>query len=331
MLILLIRIAFVIFATLAGHNNGTLIYDRLFEGGMPTWFGTAMGFGIAVTLIAAEQAFRRKFTRSLVGFLVGLAGGLLLSFLILLVVRMVLQDETLYRVLDVPIALLTVYLVIVTVVRNVDRWRVILPFVELHAERVDSAVAAVDVHTLADGRLIGLMRSGALAQRVLIHRVVTSHWELEAVSGDAVRVARAGRALENLRALRELGSPTVEIDETEIPNVRDATDTVLRLCRLETARLVTSSVESARRAAAEGVNVVDLAALAIVLNPPLRPGDPIEVLIEKTGDGKDQGVGKLDDGSLVVVTGAADKIGKRVTATILRMHQSGNGRMIFAE
>ena len=88
MLILLIRIAFVIFATLAGHNNGSLIYDRLFDGGMPAWFGAAMGFGIAITLIAAEQAFRRKFTRSLVGFLVGLAGGLVLSFLILLVVRM---------------------------------------------------------------------------------------------------------------------------------------------------------------------------------------------------------------------------------------------------
>src|SRR5436305_754095 len=81
----------------------------------------AIGFGVAVTLIAAEQAFRRRFGRGLVAFLVGLAGGLLLSYLILLVLRQVLQDDDLYRNLDLPIALVTTYLVLLTVLGNADR------------------------------------------------------------------------------------------------------------------------------------------------------------------------------------------------------------------
>jgi uncharacterized protein YacL len=328
MLVLLIRVFFVILSTLAGHSNGAIIFGRVFDGAMPWWFGTAMGFAVAITLIAAEQAFRRRFTRSLVGFLVGLAGGLTLSFLVLQVLRIVLQDDGLYSVLDVPVSLVTTYLVMITVVRNVDRWRVILPFVELHAEQGDASVVAIDVATLADGRLVALLRTGLVAQRVLIHRSAVTFWERESRSGDTARTVRAERAL---KALRELTSPSIEIDETEIPNTTEAADAVLRLCRLETARLVTAERESVRRAAAEGVGVVDLSSLAAVLNPPLRPGDQIEVLLDKPGEGKGQAVGRLDDGSLVVVSNGAGRLGQRVTVTILRLHQSATGRMIFSE
>ena len=79
------------------------------------------------------------------------------------------------------------------------------------------------------------------------------------------------------------------------------------------------------------VAIIDLAALAGALSPTLRQGDLITVMIEKTGEGKQQGVGHLDDGSLVVVSNAADAIGKRVDCTIIRLHATSNGRMVFAE
>jgi uncharacterized protein YacL len=86
-----------------------------------------------------------------------------------------------------------------------------------------------------------------------------------------------------------------------------------------------------RIAQAEGVPVVDLAALSAVLAPAAKPGEVIEITITKPGEGKGQGVGFLDDGSMVVVNGAADHIGQRVRATVLRTHATSNGRMVFAE
>ncbi len=330
MLILLIRIGFVLLATLAGNSAGRVFYGQLFDGQMTWWFGSAMGFGLGVTLIAAEQAFRRHFTRSLVGFLLGLGGGLLLAFLLLLVLRLMVQDD-IYRALDIPVALVVVYLVLITVVRNTDRWRVILPFVELHSEQFDGGAVVIDPATLADGRLPALLRTGFFAQHVLVHKSVVVFWESELTSGEPARVARAQRALDNLRDLRQLTAPRVEVDDTEIPNVRDITDLLIRLARLETARLITAERETARRALAEGVAVVDLAALAQVLVPQVRPGETLEVLVERAGEGKGQGVGFLEDGGMVVVAEAAGLVGQRLAVTVLRIHTTSNGRMVFAE
>ena len=230
MLILLIRFVFVVLAALIGATSGRFFYEPMFGVGLPWWFGAAIGFGVAVTLIAAEQAFRRHFTRSLVAFLIGLAGGLILSALLLTVLHQVLQDAELYRNLDLPLALLTTYLVIVTVVRSADRLRVIVPFVEFRAERADGGGALIlDPAVLGDARLPALLLAGLSASRVLLHRSVLEHWQHAVGDGDAVRRARAKRAVDAVPTLRAAGMPPLEIDDTEIPHASDLIDTVIRL------------------------------------------------------------------------------------------------------
>lgn len=331
MLVLLIRFLFVLFATSVGYSNGQFFFRGLFDGAMPPWFGASLGFGVAVTLIAAEQAFRRRFTRSLVAFIIGLGAGLMLSGLLVVVLHLVLQDHDLANNLDVPMTLVTTYLVLITVLRNVDRWRVILPFVELHSEQLEGGALVVDVSMLGDTRLPALLKTGFFTQRLLVHRDVLSHWETEARSEDPLRQRLGRRALDGLSEIRALGLPPVELDESEIPNSADLTDTLIRLCRLEGARLLTGDREQARRAHAEGVHAVDINALAMVLAPQLKPGQQIDVLIAKPGEGRGQGIGFLDDGSMVVVGGAADAIGSTVSCTIARLHTTGNGRMVFAD
>ena len=327
MLLMMVRLLFVILAVLVGQGSGAQIYGSA----LPEWFGAAMGFGVSITLIAAEQAFRRRFTRSLVGVLIGLAGGLLLGMALVLALRVTMEDQALLRQIDLPLVLVSCYLVLMTVLRNVDRWRVVLPFVELRQEARDGGAAVLDTALLPDGRLPALLRSGLLAERLLVHQSSISYWEGEAASDEAPRRARGARALDGLRDIRGLGTARVEIDETEIPQPSDRTDVLLRLCRLEGARLVTADREVRRRAEALGVAVLDLAQIAEALRTELRPGDVIEVLIEKAGDGRDQGVGHLDDGSLVVVTAAAGRVGERLRVTVLRTHPTANGRMVFAE
>ncbi len=331
MLVLLIRVLFVLFATMVGFSSGQYFFRSLFDGVMPPWFAGSLGFGVAVTLIAAEQAFRRRFTRSLVAFILGLAAGLILSSLLLTVLHQIIQDRELANNLDVPLTLISTYLVLVTVLRNVDRWRVILPFVELRSEQFDGGILVIDGLMLGDSRLPALLKTGFFAQRLLVHRDILTWWESEASLEDPVRRRKAERALEGLAELRALGLPSVEIDDSEIPQANDLGDTLIRLCRLEGTRLLTSDRDLLRRAEAESVQVVDINALGAVLAPQLKAGEDVQVLIAKPGEGKGQGIGFLDDGSMVVVSGAGDRIGQKVAVTIVRLHTTSNGRMVFAD
>ncbi|MBA3846986.1 MAG: hypothetical protein H0X45_10115, partial [Planctomycetes bacterium] len=201
MLILLLRFTFVVLAVFIGMSSGQYFYRALTEEVFPPWLGGAMGFGIAVTLIAAEHAFRRHFTRSLVAFLIGLAGGLLLSFLLLAVLRLVLQDD-LYRNLDLPLALVTTYLVVITVLRGADRFRLVLPFVEFQHQRTDTGALVLDLAALGDGRVPALVRAGMLDQRLLVHRRVLAAAEELIAAPEAAQQARGRRALDGLAQLR---------------------------------------------------------------------------------------------------------------------------------
>ncbi len=328
MLIILLRIAFVALATIAGHLIGPMFYDSM---GMPGSFGASMGFAVAVTLIAAEHAFRRGFTRSLVAFLIGLGVGLALSVLATILIRLLAPDVKIANGLSLSISLVITYLVLITVLRNVDRWRLILPFVELRSERLDGGVLIIDPDMLGDSRLAPLLKSGYLAQRVLVHRAVVNHWEAEAAKEDAGSRARAVRALEGLKELRAMGLPTIDIDDTEIANQKDLFDVVIRLARLEGARLLSASRDLVRRAEVEGVPVIDLQALSQSLVQTIRPGDEMLVTVVKPGEGRDQGIGFLDDGGMVVVNGGSKKIGSPVKVIVLRTHVTSNGRMVFAE
>jgi uncharacterized protein YacL len=331
MLILLLRVVFVTLATLVGLSSGQHIYRNVFDGALSPWFGGAMGFSVSITLIAAENAFRRHFTRSLVAFLVGLGAGLALSWLLLAVLHQVIQDENIYNNIDLPMALVTTYLVLVIVLRNADRFRVVVPFVEFRAERLGGGTVVVDAATLADSRLVVLVQTGLLPHRLLVHRRLLMHCEALAAHDDAAQAARGRRALEGLAALRGNPGLRVEIDDSEIPGATTLAEVLIHLARLENARLLAGDAETTSRAAAEDVPFIDLQALAAAFSPIMRPGEVLEVRIDKPGEGRNQGVGYLDDGSMVIVGDGAGRVGQRVRCTVLRLHNTANGRMVFAE
>ena len=103
MLITILRVMFVSLAVLTGWHNGEYFYGGIRD--LHPFFGAILGFAVAVTLIAAEHAFRRRFTRSLVAFLIGLGAGLLLSYLLLTVLDVAVDNEELRTNLKVPLAL----------------------------------------------------------------------------------------------------------------------------------------------------------------------------------------------------------------------------------
>ena len=330
MLVLLIRILFVVLAVLVGWANSSFFTLGLADD-LPPWSGGVVGFSIAITLIAAEQAFRRRFTRSIVAVLIGVSGGLALSMLTIGAMSLVIQDDALRNRLDLPIALVITYLVVVLVVQNVDRLRLIVPFAEFRPERIDGVSVVIEPEALADGRLRGLVEGGLLVGAVAIHRSALALWERRAADADPAVAVRGRRALALVADLRGLGVPRVEIDDTELPGHSDPTDAALRLARLSNARVVTADPSAADRCRAEGLRPLHLPALAVALSPVVRPGDTLDLAIVRVGDGRNQGVGFLDDGSMVIVNGAAEAVGREIRCVVQRLHPTANGRMVFAD
>lgn len=328
MLTLTIRICFVILATASGWAYGHNYFE---ETGFPVWLAAVIGFAVAVTLIAIEQAFRRRFARAVMAVTVGLFGGLLLSRLILGVLDVAIQNPNIRDNVDVPIVLITVYLAIITVLHHADRFRIIVPFVEFRSQTPDEGAVVCELSALTDSRLPFLAQAGLFGHRLLVHESTVQACQALIDTGDDSEAQRGQRALSTLAELRGLGNPLLQVESTVLPQGTSGNAVALELARLEGARLCSADTALIARARAENIPVIDLAVLAEVLTTGVQPGDTLKVRIERIGEQKGQGVGFHRDGSMVVVNDGEDKVGHECSVLVRRLHHTAQGRLIFAD
>ncbi|TVR14331.1 MAG: hypothetical protein EA401_04775 [Planctomycetota bacterium] len=328
MLTLVIRICFVILSTTVALAYGRNYY---LETDFPVWLAGVIGFAIAVTLIAMEQAFRRRFARAVVTVIVGLFVGLLLSKLILGVLDAAIQNPAIRDNIDIPIVLITTYLAIITILHHADRFRIIIPFVEFRSQAPEEGKVVCDLSALTDSRLAFLAQAGLFGHRLLVHeRTIHACQQLSTSSNDTDQ-QRGQRALATLADLRGLGEPMLELESIDLPQADSDGAVALELARLEGARLCCSDRDILARAKAERIPVVDLSLLAEVLTAGVQPGDSLRVRIERAGEQQGQGVGFHRDGSMVVVSQAEEAIGEEVMLVVKRLHHTAQGRIIFGD
>lgn len=328
MLTLSIRICFVVIATLSAGAYGRNYFA---ETGFPVWLAGVIGFAVSVTLIAIEQAFRRRFARAVMTVTVGLFGGLLLSTLILNTLDVAIQNPDIRDNIDIPVVLITCYLAIVTVLHHADRIRIIVPFVEFRSQSPEEGTVVCELSALADSRLPFLAQAGLFGHRLMVHeRTVKACQDLSASEDPALK-QRGQRALSTLAQIKDFGNPALQIEHTELPRGTSGAMVAVEMARLEGARLCSADSDVIARAKTENIPVIDLAVLAEVLTSGVQPGDSIKVRIERAGDHRGQGIGYHRDGSMVVVSDAEDLVGQELNVLVKRLHHTAQGRMIFAE
>ena len=313
MLILFIRIVFVIFAIFFGYHSAPYFFD---SADTPSWIGIAIGFAVSITLIAAEHAWRRYFNRTLIAFLFGLSLGLLISYLLILILDTVVSDHAVAKHLATPITLIITYLVLVSVLRNADRLRIILPFVELRNDHIEAGSMIIDTSSLADHRFLSLIRGNIIQQRIIIHTSVLIDAEVESRSDDDNKRVLAKQALDHLKALQDEFGQRIAIDHTNIPNADSQAEMLLGLSRLENGTICSNNAALITSARQQGIQCLVINELAQLLLPTIRPGEHINVRIAKKGENAKQGIGYLDDGSMVIVNDAADAIDQDISCTI---------------
>ncbi len=189
----------------------------------------------------------------------------------------------------------------------------------------------LDTSVAIDGRIIDVIRAGFLHGRMVVALPVLAELQGLADSGDDLRRQRGRRGLEVLETLRHEPTVDVEVLDDEVPGVPEVDAKLVRLCLDHDMALLTLDANLAKAASLAGVRVLNLHSLALALRPPVGAGDEVNVLLLKAGKEAGQAVGYLDDGTMVVVERARDRIGREMAVQVTSVLTTANGRMVFAQ
>ena len=186
-----------------------------------------------------------------------------------------------------------------------------------------------DLSSLIDGRIVDLCQINFLSGIIVLPAFVTDAINAMSQSRDKLEQAKAKRAREVISRLQK--NKDIEVRFTnKNPKGENLDEKIVKLAKSLDAEVVTLNFEINKIAALQDVVVLNIADLATALKPVVLPGETMSLFVMKDGKEKEQGIGYLDDGTMVVVENGRRSIGKRVEVSVYSIYQTPSGRMIFA-
>jgi uncharacterized protein YacL len=280
-------------------------------------------------LVAVERAIDRMAPGELVGGAIGLTAGLVIAFL----AKSVLFEFITFAGRTGGYIAIVIYIVVSIFAAYLGarvgaKQRVGLGPIANIAVASGGTPKVLDTSVIIDGRILDIVRSGFLDGPLILPRFVLRELQNIADSSDAMRRTRGRRGLDVLTKLQAL-SP-LEIVERDYDTVSEVDAKLVLLARERGGKLVTNDFNLNRVANVEGVAVLNINELANAVKPVLLPGEELRVALIKEGKEPHQGVGYLDDGTMIVVENGRRQVGETVDVAVTSALQTAAGRMIFA-
>jgi uncharacterized protein YacL len=197
--------------------------------------------------------------------------------------------------------------------------------------RAASNHVVIDTSAVIDGRIVDIARTGFVLGTLVVPRFVLDELQRIADSPDAMRRNRGRRGLEMLSALQKDAGSTVEVSEDTYPEVAEVDAKLMAYARDHDAAILTNDYNLNRVADLQGIRVLNINELANAVKAVVHPGEDMTVRIIQEGKEAGQGVGYLDDGTMIVVEGGLRYLEHDVPITVTRVLQTVAGRMIFAQ
>ncbi|MDE2510114.1 MAG: TRAM domain-containing protein [Elusimicrobia bacterium] len=192
-------------------------------------------------------------------------------------------------------------------------------------------IKILDMNVIIDGRVADVVETHFLSGTLVVPRFVLTELHRLADSEDPLKRARGRRGLDVLARLQENVSIPVKILDKDMPDVKVTEDKIVELAREMGAKIVTTDFNVNKVASLRGVICLNVNDLSTSLKTVVLPGEGMSVFVMKEGKEREQGIGYLDDGTMVVIDDGRRAIGRRVDAAVTSIHQTSNGRMIFAK
>ena len=347
MVLYVLRALFVLLMAAVGwfylaHPSGEL-------GAGTPWLTMPAAIIVAFIFIAIDVASpRRKLSilaGSFFGLLVGIAIAFALNFIISLIIdnyyqpdhqvegltlRAFLQHrDSIKTFVTVILYIVSCYLSISFVLQTKDDFRFIIPYVEFSKETKGARPILLDTSVLIDGRIADIVDTGMIETQLVVPNFVVDELQAVADSGDRLKRTRGRRGLDILAQLRKNKRPDVTLYESPRHEDGAVDHQLVELARSLNARILTNDYNLNKVAQLTGVAVININDLASALRPVVIPGEKMRVHVVKPGEEAGQGVGYLDDGTMVVVEQARPHLNQEVEFTVTRALQTSAGRMIF--
>ena len=333
--LIIVRLVFLMVAAGIGSR---LVRDLDLLPHEPTWlpwlaFGGLMAAAVAVVAVDTLLSKKRLDTLSSVYF--GLIVGLFLTYVLQLALSPILPDDpraaknVQYGMLLA--GMLLCYICVSLIMQTKDDFRFIIPYVEFSKEVKGLKPYVLDTSVVIDGRIADVVETQVLDNQLIMPRFVIGELQAVADSSDRLKRSRGRRGLDILNRLRSNTAVDLKIFDHELPEFagQPVDLKLVLLAKHLDGKVVTNDYNLNKVAKLHGVGVINLNDLANALKPVCLPGETLEVRIVKHGEEAGQGVGYLDDGTMIVVEGGRDHLQEQVRIAVTSVLQTSAGRMIF--
>jgi uncharacterized protein YacL len=342
MQLLILRVVFVLvaigIATLLVTSPGFVEQDN------PSWLPWLVFLGtlaLAGATVAADIFVPRKPIDVISAVYFGLLVGVFLTYVVMLVLTPLLPTPFpgdrwaagVRTAVPLMLGMVLCYVCISLLIQTKDDFRFIIPYVEFAKEVKGLKPYVLDTSVVIDGRIADLVETNVLDNQLIMPRFVLAELQAIADSSDKLRRARGRRGLDILNRLRNNENIDLKIYDRELPEM-DGQPVDMKLVLLAKhleGKIVTGDYNLNKVARLHNVAVINLNEIANSLKPIFLPGETLAVRIVKPGEEVGQGVGYLDDGTMIVVEGGRDHIGKEIKINVTSVLQTSAGRMIFGK
>lgn len=339
----LARAAFVVLVTTV-----TIVYvlgrapQNTEETTVTRWLGPALvAFGLAASVLLLDVLTPRKriavVSAVFFGTLAGIFATSLVSLIIDLFVATYADGEAQVRAMTqyvTPFKILVgiglSYLGITTILQTQDELRLVIPYVEFAKTIRGPRPLVLDSSALIDGRVLELAGSGIIQVPLVVPKFVLEELQTLADQSDRLKRVKGRRGLELVGKLQRASNVNLTIDERPVGGV-GVDQMLIELARMLPAMIVTTDAGLARNAKIQGINTLNLHEVAMAMKPALTPGSTLLTHVIRAGEHPTQGVGYLDDGTMIVIDQGAEFIGQDVRIEITGNMQTSAGRLLFAK
>ena len=307
---------------------------------LPYVFGAiGAGLGLLFTPHITTRPFfwlrgkiRQLPVQTLVAALIGLVIGLIISALLALPLSVLPTPlgETLPFASTVLCSYLAV-MVMVTREKEIFGLLGVRVFKDRLARKDKEETVLLDTSVIIDGRIADISQTGFIHGTVVIPRFVLNELQHIADSPDALRRNRGRRGLDMLNKLQKESKAPIKISDVDVPEAREVDSKLVRLAKDLGCPIITNDYNLNRVAELQGVKVLNINELANAVKTVVLPGESLTVNIMQEGKELGQGVGYLDDGTMVVVEDGRRHLEQTIEVTVTRVLQTVAGRMIFAQ
>jgi uncharacterized protein YacL len=295
------------------------------------WAAFASIMMIALGIIGLDMYFARKRIDTISAVYFGMIVGLFLTYVAGIALTPILENTEYRTAVQLVLGMVLCYTCISVLLQTKDDFRFIIPYVEFAKEVKGLKPCILDTSVVIDGRIADVVETNMIDSQLIMPRFILAELQSIADSSDKLRRSRGRRGLDILNRMRTNEKIDLQIFDRDLPDMagHPVDMKLVLLAKHLEGKLITGDYNLNKVARLHNVPVINLNDVANALKPVFLPGESVEVRIVKPGEEEGQGVGYLDDGTMIVVEGGRSYVNQNVRIAVTSVLQTSAGRMVF--